>query len=64
MSAAGRQLCNECHTSDNYELNRGIASGSILYNWELQQSAFLKRTIGVKQARFMALWGVVPSLAP
>ena len=44
-----RELCNECHTSDNYEFNNGIQPGSLLYNWQVQQAAFLKRTIRVKQ---------------
>lgn len=43
------QLCNECHTSDNYEANNGIQPGSLLYNWLVKQSAFLKHDIGVKQ---------------
>lgn len=44
-----RELCNECHTSDNYEANHGIVQGSLLHNWKKQQAAFLKRTLGVKQ---------------
>jgi len=48
---ACRELCNECHTSDNYELNNGIVPGSLLYNWQVQQAAFLKHTIGVQQVR-------------
>lgn len=46
-----RELCNECHTSDNYEKNNGILQGSLLYNWEVKQSAYLKRSIGVRQVR-------------
>ena len=46
-----RELCNECHTSDNYEVNAGIVPGSLLYHWQVQQAAFLKHTIGVKQVR-------------
>ena len=43
------ELCNECHTSTNYEKSNGIVPGSLLYNWQVQQAAFLKHTIGVKQ---------------
>ena len=46
-----RELCNECHTSDNYEFNHGILPGSLVYNWQVQQAAFLKHTIGVQQVR-------------
>ncbi len=46
---ACRELCNECHTNDNYELNNNIQPGSLLYNWQGRQAAFLKHTIGVKQ---------------
>lgn len=42
------ELCNECHTSDNYEINRGLVPGSILYNWQVEMSAYLKTTLGVK----------------
>ena len=49
LSIALRELCNECHTSDDYEKNNGIVPGSLLYNWQGQQAAFLKDTIGVKQ---------------
>ena len=44
-----RELCNECHTNDNYEINNDIQPGSLVYNWEGQQAAFLKHTIGVQQ---------------
>ena len=46
---ACRELCNECHTNDNYELNNDIQPGSLVYNWEGKHAAFLKHTIGVKQ---------------
>ncbi len=29
-----RELCNECHTSDNYEKNLGTTPGELLYNWQ------------------------------
>ena len=47
-----RELCNECHTDDNYEVNNNIQPGSLVYNWEVQQAAFLKHTIGVKQVPY------------
>ena len=28
------ELCNECHTSDNYEIKKGLVAGSLLYNWQ------------------------------
>ena len=52
-------MCNECHTSDNYESNNGIVPGSLLYNWLLRQSAFLKDSLGVKQVRVFD-FGVKP----
>ena len=51
MARACRELCNECHTSDNYELKNGILPGSLLYHWQVHQAAYLKHTIGVQQVR-------------
>ena len=31
----GRELCNECHTSDNYEKGLGQVPGTLLYNWQV-----------------------------
>lgn len=33
------QLCNECHTSDFYEISRGWTPGSLLYGWEVRPRA-------------------------
>ena len=27
------ELCNECHTSDSYEIDRGMPPGGLLYGW-------------------------------
>ena len=31
-----RELCNECHTSDNYEISRNLMAGELVYNWEVR----------------------------
>ncbi len=30
------ELCNECHTTDNYEIDRGLSPGQLLYNWQVR----------------------------
>ena len=36
------ELANEPETSANYEINRGIKPGSLVYNWVDEMSAFVK----------------------
>ena len=34
------ELCNECHTADNYEIDRGLPPGQLLYNWQVRAGRF------------------------
>ncbi len=33
--ADGRELCNECHTDDNYESKLGLMPGNLTYNFQV-----------------------------
>jgi mannan endo-1,4-beta-mannosidase len=36
------ELANEPHTSDNYEINRGMTPGDLTYNWIKEMSEYIK----------------------
>ena len=33
-----RELCNECHTDDNYESSRGLMPGNLTYNFQARST--------------------------
>mmetsp|Transcript_2656 Transcript_2656/g.7895 ORF Transcript_2656/g.7895 Transcript_2656/m.7895 type:complete len:654 (-) Transcript_2656:3455-5416(-) len=43
------ELCNECHTTDNYEIKRGQVAGTLVYNWQREMAGYLKTGLKVKQ---------------
>ncbi len=42
------ELANEPHTTDGYELKRGLPPGEIVRKWVCEMSAYIK-SLGVKQ---------------
>ena len=39
LTTACRELCNECHTGDNYEINLGKTAGTLVYNWQVRRAS-------------------------
>ena len=51
------ELCNECHTNDNYEINLGQTPGVLLYNWQVR--SFLLH-LGIRMRPFFLLTYLFP----
>lgn len=43
------ELCNECHTRDNVEINLKQQAGTMVYKWQYEMAGYLKTVCKVKQ---------------